>query len=309
MCTIRLAIFSICFFLVACTAPPAPEATPLPTMEAAISTVITTLYFPAVVTGGPPPAQGYARAYGALQPGDAARLGIEWYYDYGLRWPFPALDNGAAYVPFLWCDQYPALAWPTRSDYFEALAALPDGYSGDLLILNEPDLRGGDVDGWQCDRTPRQAAYIYKAIKAECPDCRLIGPAVSHLDYLQGWPWLQAFYEEIGTMGLPLPDAAAIHDYTNQHPALIVDSLFAMLSEFPGAPGTVWVTEFATCEPDQAARAIDFYTADPRIERYAWFTARGYPALPCINLMDTDGRLTPVGEIYSGRGDAAAAYP
>lgn len=292
--------------LAACTAPPAPEPSPLPTMEAAVA--VPDLYFP-VVTGGPPPIQGYARAYGALQPGDAARLGIEWYYDYGLRWPPPALDNGAAYTPFFWCDQYPALAWPTHTDYFAALAALPDGYHGDLLILNEPDLRGGDVDGWQCDRTPRQAAYIYKAIKAECPHCRLIGPAVSHIDYLQGWPWLRDFYSEVSRMGLPPPDVAAIHDYTGQHPALIVDSLFAMLAEFPGAPDTAWVTEFATCEPDLAARAIDFYTADPRIERYAWFTARGYPALPCINLLTADGALSPVGEIYSGAGKSQAAYP
>ncbi|MBP6471214.1 MAG: hypothetical protein KBE23_06455 [Chloroflexi bacterium] len=296
ICTILVLLL-----LPACAPQPEPLPAPLPTAEMVVAP--RPLYFPAVIIGSEP-VRGYARAYGALLPGEATRLGIEWYYDYGLRWPPTLLDNGAEYVPFFWCDQYPSLAWPTRHDYFAALNKLPDNYSGPLLFLNEPDLRGGDIDGLQCDRTPRQAAYIYKAVRAQCPRCRIIGPAASHEDYLAGWPWLKAFYAEITRLHLPCPDVAAIHDYTDQPPAAIVDSLFAALENYECAPQTAWVTEFSTCSADRARRMMAYYEQDSRIERYAWFTAVGYPAAPCYNLLDKDRNLSAAGEVF-----APAAYP
>jgi len=258
-------------------------------------------YIPAVTNGEPE--QGYAKAYGSLQVGEATRLGIEWYYDYGLRYPFPVLDQ-AEYVPFLWCDQYPALKWPPTTDYFERLTRLPSGYRGNLLFLNEPDLRGGDTDGWQCDRTPRQAAYIYKAARAQCSGCVFVGPAVSHEDYIHGWLWLRDFYNQLMGMGLPLPNVAAIHTYIGtEPPGRIVDSLFTVLAGYPNAPSTAWVTEFGVCDPAQARAMIEYYKSDTRVKRYAWFTAVGSPSA-CINLLNEQRQLTPVGEVY-----VSTAYP
>lgn len=90
-----------------------------------------------------------------------------------------------------------------------------------------------------------------------------------------------------------------------QHPPhLIVDSLFGLLATYPDAPTTAWVTEFAGGEA-QARLMIDYYESDPRIERYAWFTARGWAA----DLITQDSQLTPLGEIYRGGAGGSAAYP
>lgn len=265
--------------------------------------VIYRKFFPLVQSSSESPTlQGLASAYGRLTDEQAIDLGIQWFYDYGLKYPFPKLGN-ASYIPFFWCDQYPALSYPAVYNYFDALAKLPDGYSGYLLFLNEPDLRGGDVDGWQCDRTPRQAAYIYKAVLRECPKCKIVGPAVSHIDYLQGWPWLKEFYREIQQMGLRKPDVAAVHDYTGQNGLVIVDSLFKALEGYSDAPKKVWITEFSTCNPDLAKRNIELYKSDGRVVRYAWFTGKGYPAADCYNLIGADDLKQPVGSVYT------EAYP
>jgi hypothetical protein len=307
---IRNGLLSLVLALLAACAPrplPTPEP-PQATPDAAPQAVMQhTIYAPMMVR--PEPVRGLAYCCGSLRPGEAAEAGVQIWYNYGLNAPGRTLDNGAIYVPFFWCDQWPALEYPTRVSYFQLLRQnLPEGYAGPLLFLNEPDLAGRDVDMGQCDRTPRQAAYIYKALLEMCPHCRLIGPAVSHEDYLAGWPWLRAWYDEIGRLGLRSPDVAAIHTYLNEPPHLIVNSLFEMLAAVPDAPDTAWVTEFASCNPSQAARMIAYYERSDRIEKYFWFTGRGWPDA-CMNLLDDDG-LTAVGEIY--RGDNLAqgeAYP
>ncbi|MBK8987394.1 MAG: hypothetical protein IPM39_15175 [Chloroflexi bacterium] len=311
-CTI-CAIITFCLLALAACSPrpePLPPA-PLPTVEAVQEDVPEYVaWLPVVVL--PEPVRGLAYCCGALRPGEAARLGIEIWYNYGLNTPGRTLDNGAIYVPMFWCDKYPALKYPTQVDYFQLLRHnLPPGYTGPLLFLNEPDLAGRDVDMGQCDRTPRQAAYIYKGILELCPGCRLIGPAVSHEDYLADWPWMRAWYDEIYKLKLRPPDTAAIHTYLNEPPHLIINSLFDLLAAYPGAPTTAWITEFASCNPSQAARMIAYYERSDRVEKYFWFTGRGWPDA-CINLLSDDGRLTAAGEVYSGRGApnaAPAAYP
>ena len=291
-------------FIAACTAPPAPEATGVPTMAAMAVNAPARLYLP-LAGGGPAPVQGWAKAYSSLSDADMQRLGIDWYYDYALRWPAPS-QAGAQYVPFLWCDIYPALAYDAPViRYFDSLRALPAEYSGYLLFLNEPDLRGSTRDGGQCERTPRQAAYMLRAAREICPGCIIVGPAASHEDYLAGWPWLRQFYDEVARIGVRPPDIAAIHDYTGQQPGAIVDSLFGLLAAYPGAPKTAWVTEFTAVAPAQLQRAIDYYRQDPRIERHAYFTARGWRAE--TDLIGANGQLTAVGEVYAG--SVLPAYP
>lgn len=306
-----LALLALLLLLASCA--PEPEPTPLPeplptatatrAQPAHVVSPRYTMLLPVIQS--PSPVRGWAKAYSNLSDAELERLGIQWYYDYALRYPFPQRGN-VEYVPFLWCDIYPALKYDAPGiRYFDALAKLPEGYSGYLLFLNEPDLRGSRVDGDQCERTPRQAAHMLLAARELCPGCVMVGPAVSHEDYRAGWSWLKAFYIEALRVGVRLPEVSAIHTYLPGDPARIVNSHFALLAEFPGAATTAWVTEFAASSPDQAQRMIDYYEADPRITRYAWFTARGWQA----DLITGDGRVTAVGEIYSGQGNAQAAYP
>jgi hypothetical protein len=43
--------------------------------------------------------------------------------------------------------------------------------------------------------------------------------------------------------------------------------------------------------------AVAYLEAEPRIERYAWFSGR-FPGIPFIDLLGSDGALTPLGEAY-----------
>jgi hypothetical protein len=145
-------------WLAACGAePPAPlpEIAPQVAPEHVV-------WLPVVTTPKVEPVRGWARAYSNLSDAELERLGIGWYYDYALRYPFPKRGN-VEYVPFLWCDIYPSLAYgkPTIR-YFDALQKLPADYGGYLLFLNEPDLQGSTIDGGQCERTPDKALTCSK---------------------------------------------------------------------------------------------------------------------------------------------------
>lgn len=164
-----------------------------------------TVYLPVIQTLEP--VNGAAWAWVQI-PADGELLGIEWYYNYGLR-KNPLIS--AQFIPFLWCDRWPPHDYANGNDYFQMWREHKlTNYKGYALILNELDLEGTETGG-QCDRTPRQAAYIYKQALALCPGCIWVGPAVSDMDYRAGWPWLKQFYNYLMGWQLPLPPIAAIH--------------------------------------------------------------------------------------------------
>jgi hypothetical protein len=250
-------------------------------------------FLPLVV--GPEPKAGVV--WLDTEPADVNILHFEWWYDYSLR----GRDvPGVEFVPFFWCDKWPPHAYGRKSqDYFElAERHLTPDYNSYLLFLNEPDLTGDDTGG-QCDMEPRRAAYLYKAIREQLPHAKLVGPAVSHRDYWSNWLWLRTWYGLIDEMGLRPPEVAAIHTYMSENPQWIVDSLFTMLAEFPGSPGTVWVTEFGNCDPAVVQWMLDTWQADGRVSRYAYFTVRDFEP-HCENLFyNTPGySLTPAGRVW-----------
>lgn len=229
----------------------------------------------------------------------AALLTADWWYDYNVRIDAPQI-GGMQFVPYFWCDQWPPHSYDDQTTYYFDVATahgMDASYAGPLLFLNEPDLPGSDVDG-QCDMTPRQASYLYKALKREYPHAIMVGPSVSHRDYWRGWAWLREWYTIIGEMGLPPPDVAAIHTYLDEPPHLIIDSLFEMLAAYPGATATAWVTEFGHCDPAVATAMIATWQADERIERYAWFIVSDWQWPECLNLVDSNGGLTQVGQTW-----------
>ena len=255
-------------------------------------TAVPRIYLPLILT--PEPVSGLA--WHNRRPADAAVLGgVEWYYTYGLR---PYRNEPAQFVPMLWCDRWPAYDYVDGYDYIqEARPLYPLDYRGYFLFLNEPDLPGSDRDGGQCGMTPLQAAHFYKSVVALWPDAKFVGPAVSHMDYWREWEWLAEWYRLIVGMGLPLPHAAALHTYLSEPPPLIVDSLFAMLARYPGAPTAVWITEFGSCDPAQVGVMLDAFRADGRVSRYAYFSTR---ATGCTDLFyDIPGySLTRAGEVW-----------
>lgn len=302
----RQIIIAVVFLLASCAPRPEPLPAPLPTTEAVQEAAPEFVAWLPIVTR-PEPVRGLAYCCGSLRPGEAALLNIGWHYDYTLRRPGRSLDNGSQYVPMLWCDIYPALRYDAPAiNYFDQLRRLPADYNGYLLFANEPDLRGSIHDGGQCERTPRQVAYMLRSVRQICPGCRVVGPNVSHIDYVRGWPWLSAFYDEVRRLGVRPPEVAAIHDYTGQPPTAIVDSLFALLATFQDAPETAWVTEFGSCDAAWVAEAVATYERDERISRYAYFTGRDWPQTPCLPLLANEG-LSATGQAWVDSLPAPAA--
>lgn len=259
-----------------------------------LTIVITyTAFMPLIAT--PEPTAGIV--WLDRQPADMDALHAEWWYDYSV------IDKGSpGFVPFFWCSQWPRFAYGDEAvNYFEkAERYLGHDYAGYLLFLNEPDLAGSDQDGGQCEMSPREGAYLYKAVLRDMPHARIVGPAVSHRDYWNNWLWLKSWYEAIEEMGLRPPEAAAIHTYIDSEPPeWIVDSLFNMLATVPNAPKSAWVTEFGSCNPGLVSAMIDTWQTHPRITRYAYFTARGWSP-DCLNLFYSipGYSLTPSGAAW-----------
>jgi len=189
----------------------------------------------------------------------------------------------------LWCD-----TWPANGGGFhyinQGIANLGYDYDGPLMFLNEPELAS------QCDMTPAEAAAFYEQARDTFPLAHFVGPNISS----DGLPWLAEWYDLIIADGLPLPETAAIHSYLDEEPHLLIDRLFAVLDDYPGAAGKVWVSEFGNCNPEQAQNMIESYQSDTRVERYAWFTVRNWDTPDCLNLLDGNDELTAVGEVWKG---------
>lgn len=244
----------------------------------------------------PEPQAGAAWAWGQ-QVEDEKLLKIEWYYNYGTKGN-PRIR--AQFVPFLWCDRWPPHDYANGTNYFTVWRNQLANYRGYALILNEPDLPGSDSGG-QCDRTPRQAAYIYAQARALCPSCVWVGPAVSDRDYRAGWPWLRQFYNELMGLGAPLPEVSAIHTYLAEDPRLIVDSHFALLAQFPGSAKTAWVTEFGHERAEVVNAMLAVWHGDARVTRWAYFAPRipaGEGYLHKLTLVDDTGGLTALGRTW-----------
>lgn len=246
-----------------------------------------TIYFPIAYNQGHK--AGIAWAYrGYAQPQDTAILNIEWYLNWAIQ-PATWTNN---HVNYFACTEWPYGSADPKLNYWDALNSYtqPD-YAGYLIFLNEPDLKG------QCDTTPTEAVQILHVIRVLRPNAVIVGPNVSHMDYLQGWPWLRAFYNEAINQNVELPEIGGIHSYLNEPPGKIINSFFNL----PYTPETAWVTEFGNCNPDITEQMLQTYLIDPRITRYAYYAPRLYMAdVPteqkCLTLFDGLGyNLTPNG--------------
>lgn len=241
-------------------------------------------YLPIVSKPFPNPKACIAWAYyGQRQTDDAERLGISCFYTWGPR-PLPDAENGAKHIPMIWGDIHLASAR-------QLIDADEAGY---ILFLNEPNLAS------QANLSPLEAAYLWGIIKNRYPKAIFVGPCVSHDDYLwHDWSWTREWYATIESLGLAVPDVGCLHSYiASEPPSALVDSFFDLMAEV-GGPQTAWMTEFAACTPELISDMINTYRDDLRIERYFYFTIRGWPDNPqCLNLIDENGELTIAGRAW-----------
>lgn len=283
------------------------QTRPLPP-EDNIDQVGNVVYLPIVAYYQPNQYQGAAWAgMGARQPLDAEILSIRVAHGWGT---YPTSESvskrtsdGILHIQHVWCDLYPPHDYLNGTNLLQrAQDNIPSTYTGPILFANEPDLKGS-LTGGQCDRTPRQVAFLYLQLREMFPNAELIGPQVSHLDWDNNWAWLRAFYNEITNMGLPMPDKMGLHAYSQTNPDDMIQSALNLAANYYEQSPKIWITEYGSCNPNMMQAMTSYYRQSPHIEYYFVFTPRWWrdpQFATCLNLftdMETY-QLTPVGYGY-----------
>lgn len=281
-----LALFAL-LALAGCVAPaPHPFVSPLSSafdsplapMPAAEQSIYLPLYY------GQLDKRGLSMDRGLSSCAYVETLGVSWYYDWS---PQPLRCPGSEAVPMLWSPvitELPSLGEPCY-----------------LLVGNECDLGPS-----QCNTPPVEAAIWWHAIEERYPQCKLIGPNVSHL----GLEWLLAWYASYVQMYGQPPRIAAlgVHCYLDAEGCQTWINTNIELARQWTSSGQVWVTEWSTvCATDRRAEAEDlrqWLEANPDVARYAWYVARSSANDFCggTDLFASDGTLTLDGQWYRGDG-------
>ncbi|MDI1480732.1 glycoside hydrolase family protein [Polyangium sp. y55x31] len=247
-------------------------------------------------TGGAAPAackRGIAYGYHSVADLTALSNGIGWWYNWAAK-PDNA-DVAAAYAGL--GVEYVPMAWGEAS--LSALSAEVPADARHLLGFNEPNF------GSQANLTPTQAAALWPQIEdfAKQHDLAIVSPAVNFCggtcNVADPFEWLDQFFA--ACQGCKV-DYIAMHWYACDGGALTW-----YLQQFESKyTQKLWLTEFScldgsdTSEPAQQAymkAALAILEADPRVERYAWFTGRS-DFTSSIDLLGEGGELTPLGQTY-----------
>lgn len=114
----------------------------------------------------------------------------------------------------------------------EINAILQDGYTGNVLFLNEPNTELG-ISSQAC-RTPRQAAEILVKAKEILPNAKFIGP--NAIQQIEEWyldQFLYIWFEELGRTDIPFVEIG-FHVYNHNPiiPSEFIASLRAVLENY-----------------------------------------------------------------------------
>jgi hypothetical protein len=218
--------------------------------------------------------------------GDMQTLGLSWYYNWESSTNCP--NVGVPFVPMVFGD------WCSGSS---TCPALPTGLAANgnqyLLTFNEPD------NSSQSNMSVARAVQLWPYLEAT--GLQLSSPAVTSGS--SGATWLASFMSQANQLGLRV-NFLALHWYGDcSNPQNLINYLAGMETSY-GLPE--WLTEFS-CINDSSAVNANFIQqvapeleALPYLQRFAWFTNRPYPdGYQNTGLLDTDGVLTQVGQIYT----------
>jgi hypothetical protein len=223
-------------------------------------------------------------------PGAAFFPAVSWWYNWSLQ---PSGGHtGIEFVPMIWGASTVSGAIPSGSSF--------------LLGFNEPNFMS------QANLTPAQAAADWPALQANAVLSALaggiVGPAmnfcgpVASCNGTDPFQYLSTFLADCAGCEV---DYVAAHWYNCDLPSL-QDYLesggnLAGYEQF-GKP--IWLTEFScdgnATEAQQEAymrAAIPYLESNPRVFRYAWFSAS---PIPNAQLVNADGSPTALGQVYIG---------
>ena len=231
-------------------------------------------YLPLIADGQQPPKSGLAFSSHRDAAERAALLGdtVHYWRGWQIGGSLPGDQWGLEFTPSLWCDFYwhGIYSQGMFRPQMQVLNLLGPDYDGYLLFLNEPDQAYYGLSG-QCAMSPRQAAHMYVHIKSFMPQVKLVGPGISHIDYLNGFRWLGEWFDFVVHYTGSPPDIHAwdIHTYLRTGPPLApYDALEAWLATRGVYSPIFWITEYGACDPYRLRHMIDSFEADPRIKRY-----------------------------------------
>jgi len=240
-------------------------------------------------------------AYGHHSVADLAALssGVSWWYNWDFK-PEQALRTGAYRDLGV---QYVPMVWGASSDRAAAKAAI-EGDAGALLGFNEPNF------GAQANLSAQAAAELWPELEAiaDARGLRLVSPAVNFCggDCKDTDPfhYLDAFFAACAGCRV---DAVAMHVYVGCSPAgdnkaeWLIQHIETYKRRFSQP---LWLTEFACDSAKSTAEqqafledALAYLEAEPRIERYAWFSGRA-DNVANVDLLAESGKLTPLGQAY-----------
>jgi hypothetical protein len=240
-------------------------------------------------------------AYGHHSVADIQALskGVSWWYNWDFR-PDEALRAGAyreAAVEFV------PMIWGAKSDRAAAKTAIPDGVSV-LLGFNEPNF------GDQANLSAADAAALWPELEsiADAKGLRLVSPAVNFCggkcQDTDPFHYLEQFF--LACRGCRV-DVVAMHIYVGCSPKgenkaeWLINHVESYKKRFTQP---LWLTEFA-CDSAQSFAdqeafledAVAYLEAEPRIERYAWFSGRA-TNMAYVDLLAGSGKLSSLGELY-----------
>ena len=240
-------------------------------------------------------------AYGHHSKADLTVLApsVAWWYNWAYL-PDEALRDGSykdlniEYVPMTWNSSF---------DSSQLQKEIPTGTYA-LLGFNEPNF------GEQANMSAAESAAAWPQVEAIADErgLTLVSPAVNFCggdcQETDPWKYLDDFFAACKDCRV---DKVAFHIYVgcnqtgeNKAQWLInhVESYKARFSQ------PLWLTEFACTDAKDEAEQIAFLKdalvyleAEPRIERYAWFSGR-FEWIPHIDLLGADGVLTALGKAY-----------
>ena len=229
----------------------------------------------------------------------ALSAGVGWWYNWDFR-PDQDLragayrDAGTEYVPMI---------WGAKSDRNAAKTAIVDD-ARVLLGFNEPNF------GAQANLSAKAAAELWPELEAiaDAKNLRLVSPAVNFCggDCRDTDPfhYLDAFFAACSGCRV---DAVAMHIYVGCSPSgdnkaeWLINHVETYKKRFSQP---LWLTEFACNDAKTDAEqqafledAVAYLEAEPRIERYAWFSGRA-TNVPHVDLLGSSGELTALGQAY-----------
>ena len=229
------------------------------------------------------PMKGLAMAHSEYQQ-DLSSLSVSWFYNWGVD---QNLLKDSRYVPMSRCGE---------------AVKLPKGYSGYLLVFNEPN----NQEPYGCGISPATAISRYKALVTVYPKAKMVVGAVSAWDSVYAGNWLKTFVSQVKSNKLPTPYAYALHGYREEW--ITVKNLESWWTSQQKLTGTkIWITEYNDVSGNltNIKTLTTWLQSQSWVERYAIFTNRSngesWSIGSGVNLVDwKKGTLTSTGSYYAG---------